>query len=328
MTQLQESVIEKAKKALNISEDTSSFNLYDQLYILRNNSHPDKYLTEGLKKEAEEKFKQLSSLLADLRLFIDREKLNKLPSELISYKEQYELINDKSRIIELEEKQQKLKEETESLKGWAEMKDGEIKKLQDYNKELHKKNINVDQDELIKMYKPTKSSQIIGFTTLLLLILNIVSNLTSLKEKLSPIFPFNPQYINIFLFGILILVVINLLLNNNKRSLVKEFSDELMSQIVITEFHDMYKREGLRYHSKYSYFTEKDVTDFIKYRYGRNKYLKSLAYYLYKTRLIEDHGNIDTLKKIFISNLFSKKLITGGEVNELNREFTIINSSR
>ena len=68
-------IIQKVKEELNIGEEISDVNLLEKfkLYIAQN--HPDKYTDDELKKEAEEKCKNLNVMYDGLKKHIEQKRL-------------------------------------------------------------------------------------------------------------------------------------------------------------------------------------------------------------------------------------------------------------
>jgi hypothetical protein len=122
MTELTTSIIQKVKDELQITEDLASTELYDLLHKYRSSQHPDKYLDDNRKKEAEEKFKNLNTLLLELSNLIEQEKQLKKPSEIIPYQKDYEIVKNKQQIINYESI-------IENLELTKRFNENEIKKL-------------------------------------------------------------------------------------------------------------------------------------------------------------------------------------------------------
>ena len=57
---LQLSIVEKVKYAVNCNSDIDEYKLLELLTKNIINTHPDKFTDENVKKQAEEKFKQLN----------------------------------------------------------------------------------------------------------------------------------------------------------------------------------------------------------------------------------------------------------------------------
>src|ERR1035437_3544506 len=290
-TEIVLSVIQKVKNALDITDDFDALTLYDLLYDARNNSHPDKY-SEETKDEAEEKFKKLNQLLNELKIYIDQERLNKKPSEITLYQDRYNLIQIKKHSIDLEEANEKQKKEIDSLKL-------KINDNIDSKEEVNLNNLKEAQSDLEKLYIPKKSKFIlISLNVVFIIFLNIATKINSLKEKLIDIFPFESKYLNFILFGILIIITINFVINRIKLHKVKRISEELISPRIIKEFYTRYKKEGPINYYKSIYFTESDVTEFIGHQYSKRRYLKSLAYYIEDIFVISDDKSINHLRDI------------------------------
>ena len=110
MTQLSISIIQKVRDELNVSSDLESTELYDLLHKYRNSQHPDKFTNEERKKEAEEKFKYLNTLLLELSNLIEQEKQQRKPSEIIPFQKDYEIVKTKQQNIIHEEEIEELKQ--------------------------------------------------------------------------------------------------------------------------------------------------------------------------------------------------------------------------
>lgn len=74
---LQLSIVEKVKSAVNCNSDIDEYKLYELLTKEIINSHPDKYINEEIKKQAEEKFKQLNELKSEFDIYIEQQRLNR-----------------------------------------------------------------------------------------------------------------------------------------------------------------------------------------------------------------------------------------------------------
>jgi hypothetical protein len=87
---LQKNPIERAKDLLGIRDEIKSPELYKKLREYRNNIHPDRFQEDEQKKQAEEKFNEIQTLLAEVFAYIQREELGATPSDLIHYKPLYD----------------------------------------------------------------------------------------------------------------------------------------------------------------------------------------------------------------------------------------------
>jgi len=159
----------------------------------------------------------------------------------------------------------------------------------------------------------------------LLLSVNIISTLNTIKSKIATILPFGTQSLNIILFSILLISIFDILIKRHKFLKIQRVSHEIISSRVIKEFHDRYVRESTEYYRSKHVFTESDVSDFIRSNYFRRRYRKSLAYYIEGLFAINSYKSSNNLRDIFINNLIVKKLIDIGGSKALDREFYIRN---
>lgn len=314
--EIQESIIEKVKTKLNISEEMDVFVLYKLLYDTRNNSHPDLY-EENLREKAKNKFQDLDQLLKELKVHLDNLKFTQTPKELAIYEKSFESVIDKSRILDLEEK-------NKSLKFSIEMKESEIKTLKETIEKLQEKHSEELNKELKELYKPKDSNfLVLGISAFLIVLVNILAQMKSLKEGLLNIFPFAIIYLNYFLFTLLVIYCIRLFVNNLKYQNVQKISEELKSSTRINDFYLRYKKNKTEYYREKEYFTEKDVEEYLKYSILDRRYQKSLFYYFESITLIRSKKSFNHLRDIFIYNLITKGFIKIGSAKRLDREFLI-----
>ena len=330
MSNIQTSIIEKVKIELNITENIDAFGLYDILFKARNISHPDLVEPE-LKKESTERFKKLNELLQELKLHLDGLKLTKSHQELVLFQNNYESIIDKSKILVLEKEKENL-----------------VLKLSDKNIEIErlKKIITKEQEDkseklntqLKNIYEPKNSSfLVLGISAFLLLFINIITQITDLKESLIKLIPINITYLNYVLFGLLVFIGLKLYFKNWKLKKIKNIAEILKSSKMISDFFRYNGKKHDDYHQK-KYFMESDLENFInnkfsnqkyygyEYRYRKNKNsikdkLKRPFVKIKSLLSINDQRSLNYLKDIFIYNLLSKGYIQFGKTDNLDREF-------
>ncbi|WP_077403943.1 hypothetical protein [Cellulophaga omnivescoria] len=330
MSNIQTSIIEKVKTELNITENVDAFGLYDILFKSRNIAHPDLVGTE-LKSEATEKFKRLNELLQELKVHLDGLKLTKSPQELVLFQNNYESVIDKSQILELEKKNKHLKLEL-SLK---EDEVDRLKKIITKSQEDKSEELNT---QLKNLYEPKNSSfLVLGISAFLLLFINIVSQITDLKESITELIPFNIVYLNYFLFGLLVFIGLKLYFKNWQLKKIRNIAEILKSSKTISDFFAYNGKEHEDYYKR-KYFLESDLENFINSRYSNQKYRgydyryrgeKSLYRYQYKRLVgnikslfsINDQKSLNYLRDIFIYNLLTKGHIRFGKTDNLDREF-------
>lgn len=123
----------RVKEFLQIDEECSLFELFERLSEYRKSIHPDKFLDEETKKEAEEKFKEAQNLWQELKRAIEREKLEKKSTEIQYYKSVYENVE---LIKELDDAKIKAGELESKLKQVTHEKDALEKELSEKQAEL------------------------------------------------------------------------------------------------------------------------------------------------------------------------------------------------
>ena len=231
MSNIQTSIIEKVKTELNITENVDAFGLYDILFKSRNIAHPDLVGAE-LKSEATEKFKRLNELLQELKVHLDGLKLTKSPQELVLFQNNYESLIDKSQILELEKKNKHLKLELS-------VKENEVDRLKRIITKSQEDKSEELNTQLKNLYEPKNSSfLVLGISAFLLLFINIVSQITDLKESITDLIPFNIVYLNYFLFGLLVFIGLKLYFKNWQLKKIRNIAEILKSSKTISEFFD------------------------------------------------------------------------------------------
>ena len=332
MSNIQISIIEKAKTELNITQDIDAFRLYEILFKIRNISHPDLFESK-LKEQATEKFTKLSEILQELKVHLDGLKFTQSPQELVLYEKNYESVIDKSLILNLEEK-------NKSLEISLSLKDSEVERLKKIITKTQEKKSEELNSELKNIYEPRNSSFLVfGISAFLLLFINIISQITTLKESVIKLIPFSIAYINYVLFGLLIMIGFKLYFKNRKLKKIKNIAEVLKSSKMISDFFRYNGKEHEDYY-KQKYFLESDLENFINDKFSKQKH-KTYSYryrgeqnvilYNYKKNIgrlkslftINDQKSLNYLRDIFIYNLLSKGYIRFGETNNLDREFIV-----
>lgn len=330
MNDIQISIIEKVKTELKITEEIDAFGLYEILYKARNITYPD-LVEPKLQEEANTRFIKLNALLDELKTYLDGLKLSKSPKDLIVYEKNYQSIIDKSLILNLENKNKMLEYSISS----KEIEIERLKRIITKSQEDKSEELN---SELKNLYEPKNSSfLVLGISTFLLLFINIISQIKTLKESIIELIPFNIVYLNYALFGLLILIGFKLYFKNWKLKKIKNIAEILKSSKTISDF---FKYKGKEHddYFKRKYFLESDLENFINTKFSKEKYQgyeytyrgnKSLIKYNFK-RLegnfkslftINDQKSLNYLRDIFIYNLLIKGHIKFGKTINLDREF-------
>lgn len=314
MEELTTSIIQTVKDELQESGDITSTELYDLLYKYRNSQHPDKFFDEERKKDAEEKFKKLDSLLVKLAKYIEQEKQQKKPSEMILYEKEYEIVKNKQEIINYEAI-------IKNLQFTKEMGEREIIELKKQILQLQGDKVDEKTDDLIKHYKPSKNSLLSqGITFVLTLIIGAVTKIDDVAKILSKYFPFDLMYLNYFIFGILIFIPIRFVKMYFEEGQIENTAKRIRTPLFSSKFLKYITDKGIK-----DTFLEMDVYEFLSIELApRNFFTK-----LFRTNIFDlyNEATIDSLKDIFIYNLLNKQLISISSAEQLDRKFKIVKTS-
>lgn len=313
MKGLTTSIIQKVKDELGITEDLPSIELYDLLHKHRNLQHPDKFADEERKKDAEEKFKRLNELLNELSKYIELEKQQKKPSDIIPYQKDYEIVKSKQQAIDYEAK---IKE----LQLINDYKDREIKTLRKEIASLQKDKVEEKTNDLIKHYKPSKKSLISqGIAFLVALVVGVLTKIDEVAIVLSKYFPFDPIYLNYFIFGILVFIPLRFITQYFLENKIDKAAKRIRTPLFNKKFLNYLSEKDIK-----DYFTEMNVYDFLQTEFAsKNSFSKTVRKYIYN---VYSETSINSLKDIFIFNLLSKQLITISDADQLDRKFRIAKS--
>ena len=311
MTELNKSIIQKVKDELGITDDLSSTELYDLLHKYRSSQHPDKFTDDTRKKEAEEKFKNLNTLLQELASYIEIEKLQKKPSEIIPFQKDFDLVKSKQENVNLEEtiKDLELTIRVDKIK---------IENLKKELARLRSEKVDKKTKELIKLYKPTKKNLFaLGITFFLTFIVGILTKIEEIAAIISKYSPFNEKILNYIIFGILILIPMKYLKMVYEESRIQKLSNKIKTPLFINKFYKYLNDSNVT-----ESFTEMNVYDYLTNQLVPknkiSKFVNSKIFHLY------NEITIDSLKDIFIYNLINKQLINISTAEKLDRTFKIV----
>ncbi len=311
MTGVTTSIVQKVKDELQVSDDLIPTELYDLLHKYRSSQHPDKFMDEERKKEAEEKFKRLNSLLLELANFIEQEKQQKKPSEIIPYQKDYEIVKTKQQIINYEAT-------ISDLQFINRMNEGEIKTLKRQILKLQGDKADEKTTDLIKHYKPSKRSLLSqGVTFLLTLTIGVLTKVEEVANILTKYFPFDPAYLNSIIFAVLVFIPVRFAKMYVEEGQIENTAKRIRTPLFINKFLNYLKNKGAK-----DTFTEMNVYDFLS---------SELAPKTFLTRFLQvnifvfyNETTIDSLKDIFIYNLLNKQLISISSAEQLDRKFKIL----
>jgi hypothetical protein len=309
---LKNDIVSEVKEFLELEEDLSPSELFKRLREYRNELHPDNFVDDSTKIEAEYKFKDAQNLLDKLFKYLEKEKLNTSSSSIQVYKpiydhvelqHKYDLL--KVKISEYEELNAKLLQENNDLRA-------------DLNRKTNEELKN-DIKELEANYKPTRKNIIsVGISfilTSLVMVLTKVEEVSILIKKYSPI---NETYINTIIFILFVMIVIDSIKKYVEHKIIERRIEEINSSAIISKFIEYLKGEEMLPSWGTKKFREIHVHNFLSLHFYSNlKWLSKIGFTVYQIQ------TIDKLKNIFIGNLLNKRLIEISHANLLDRNFII-----
>lgn len=309
---IQTSIVQRVKNALNIKGQCGTNELYNALREYRNQIHPDKYTDPKAKEIAEAKFKETQEMLSELIQFIQNEEISKTPKGLALYKQDYQYVL-------LQHQFDVAKEEIDSLKTQLEWREREKEELRRELQIKEDARFAIERNKLERMYKPTKINWAsLGITFILTSVMAAMSKVEEISEIIISYSPLSQNIINIILFIIFISMLLLTIKGYIENRLLRDQVDKICSSNTANEF-----MRYLSYNNKWKEkekkrFNESDVLKFINYRIPKWKLILSRVFFsLYNPNTLE------LLKNCFINQLLQKHLIEVSYARELDRTFTI-----
>ena len=311
--ELQKNPVERAKDLLNIKGEIKSHDIYKKLREYRNNIHPDRFQDEKQKSQAEEKFKEIQTLISELAAHVQQEELTATPSDLTVYKPFYDNVYFQQRLDQSQERIEQLELQLKFLR----------EKNQSLSKELEAK---VDKTLLQEMkeiegnykisYKNLKPIGAIFLLTSLVAIMSKIEEVSIFIGKYAPVSQHTIDVSLFIIFSFLLFLVVKQVVE------YKLFSFSVSRHCSSKSTADFMEFLADRYNSEVEdikTFSEKDAFDYIAGKSSRWK--RGLAYL--GVRLFHS-DTCDNIKKYFINNLLHKKLIEVAEAKNLDRLFKIL----
>lgn len=313
MTEITTSIIQKVKDELKITDELSSTELYDLLHKHRTNNHPDKFPNEEVKKEAEEKFKVVNSLLKELEIFIQKEALNKKPSELVIYQD-YEIVKLKQANVILEN-------QIASLNSTIESNERQIKNLTNAINKVRSTAVEEKTADLINLYKPSRQNLFsLGIGFFLTFIIGIITRIDEVAILIKKYSPLEPKIFNSIVFTLLVFIPLLYIKMIYEQSKVEYAAKRIKTPLLVNRFVEYLENAGTS-----DSFTEMQVYDFLYKELIPKNFLA--RYFFSKIIHIYSETTIDSLKDIFIYNLLNRQLINISIADKLDRKFKIVKSS-
>lgn len=312
--ELQRSLQERAKAFLQVEGEHSLFELTELLRQYRNDTHPDRYQDQELKNQAEARFKDAQTLLAESEKQMEVERFNRKPTELTLYRPLYDAVKLQSELDktkkELEDAKYELASERESCNALTK----ELQTKQDDS-------LNNEIQHLQSIYRPSmRKYASIGMAILLSGALSVMSQMEKVSGVLQKYSPFDKQYISTGLFICLILFLAAMLRKMWEREYIKRKSEEVCSPKCAGDFME-YLRVTRTSGAPIVEFSEVEVFEFIA---GDKQRLKSVVTFL--GFQIFRRETVNRLKDIFIHSLLNKKLVEISRAEKMQRYFSITSS--
>jgi hypothetical protein len=312
--ELQKTLPERAKEFLQVDGEHSLFELADLLRQYRTEIHPDRFQDAELKKQADERFKNVQTLLGELERQMEVERINQKPADLAIYKPLYDTAKIQS---ELDKTKMELEDAKNELASARESRDALSNQLQSKKDD----SLNNEIEHLQSLYRPsTRKYASIGLAILLSGALGVMSQMEKVSGVLEKYSPFGKQYISTGLFICLVLFLAAMLQKMWEREYIKRKSEEVCSPKCASEFMEYLDKRTTSLHGQ-SIFSEVDAFDFIA---GDNQRLKRfIAYFGFQ---IFRRDTTNRLKDIFIHSLLNKRLVEFSKAEKLQRHFKITNA--
>jgi hypothetical protein len=305
-------LLQHAKEILCVDGECSIFELHERLRAFRNDTHPDKFQDEQLKKDAEARFKDVQSLLDEFDKLVQLDRFKRKSSELAVYKPLYDT-------VQLSSDLDKAKTEIEGLK--TELKN-EKELTDDLKKQLVKKedeSLKNEIEHLKSLYKasPQKYATL-GLGVVLTGALLVMSRIEAVWQELTKYSPFSEKNTKLYLFIIFLTFLGVTLRKLWEHGYIKWKSEAICSPRCAATFMD-YLKQFRGANAPICEFSESESFSYIK---GQNGILKRCCRLLgFK---IHREDTIAQLNNIFLQNLLNKRLIEISNAEDFQRHFTIL----
>lgn len=286
-------LIGKCKRILGIeNDDIPEITIYKLLEKLRNRFHPDLTINQEMKNEYQEKFKEINSLLVELgNNLSSKNDVALFNNNILSL--ELDIINEKNKNINLNDKIIAQNTDIEILKRELENKNNEINKLN--NKKVIETKSKIVFEHTVSN-KPVYTGM--GITFLVGIIINLLDQFEKISKSFYNMFNLD---INLFLLICLIMFIIYYSYNQMKKSILNGIIIKIISNSSLREFEDYINIKG-----RTNSFNEFLVEKFIKHTFSSSNFLRRSLYIALgfnKDYLVND------LKDVFIQNLLSRNII-------------------
>jgi hypothetical protein len=310
MNDLQISIIQEVKNFLDIKDIEDPMELQKILYDYRNSVHPDKIQNEELKEDAEEQFKISNDLFQKLWRYIQEAKKLKKKSDLILYKNDYELLDIKQNLIMKDDKIKNLKDKINDNMN-------EIADLKTQIDKLKKETLDEETDRLVALYKPSTGSLVTwGITFILSVLIVLLSKIDQIADILKSYPIFEQLLLNYLMWMTFAIITFWIIIKYFKKNIFINLS---------------YKVKGINFIKKYSTSQYADYWDIKETKIfngiqdqlvPKNRFAKFFTTKIFK---IYDDNSLEVLKNIFIYNLINKGFLKIANTDKLDRIFKYVN---
>jgi hypothetical protein len=310
MNDLQISIIQEVKNFLDIKDIEDPMELQKILYDYRNSVHPDKIQNEELKEDAEEQFKISNDLFQKLWRYIQEQKKFNKKSDLILYKNDYELLDIKQNLIMKDDKIKNLKDKINDNMN-------EIADLKTQIDKLKKETLDEETDRLVALYKPSTGSLVTwGITFILSVLIVLLSKIDQIADILKSYPIFEQLLLNYLMWMTFAIITFWIIIKYFKKNIFINLS---------------YKVKGINFIKKYSTSQYADYWDIKETKIfngiqdqlvPKNRFAKFFTTKIFK---IYDDNSLEVLKNIFIYNLINKGFLKIANTDKLDRIFKYVN---
>ena len=310
--QIDKSIIQRTKDALQIVDELSSIELLKIIKDYRKKFHPDRFTDKNAREKADEKFKYFGGLIDELKQYIENEKLQRGAKELALFEPLYNNVY-------LQNKLDEAKEKIEDLNGKIDALNRENKELSISLEKKRNKALEEENDLLKQLYKPSNQKLAsLGILFLLSSSFAVMSKIEEVSSLIKKYSPFPEMLLNNIIFGLFIFMLLLVVKQYFENRIISLKVSEVCSPKFSNEFWAYLNAIKEWEEDKTKDFTEEDVFYFIHSK--NSKFKKILATLGFRLCQVETS---DRLKNFVINTLLNKKLIEISFAKGLDRTFTI-----
>ena len=302
-------IIQKVKEELNIVEEISDVDLLVSFKLYIASNHPDKYTDKQLKKEAEEKCKNLNVLYDELKKYIEQKRLKEKalvgynPEDIVKFDYINEVDAKDKEITRLKNNnllfEMKLEDANNNIRQLNEKLEGVLASKSDENKQSIK-----------EIYRPRKPINVAGIAVFVASICAVIPQCQELLESLN----LPAVFISWLLIGVSSLWILSWM-----RSLVVEKIVDSVESYILTSPVDnelkLHYRETYNSKDYERYFTDVDMSEYVRKLLSKRSRKYIILYDMNKT--------VRLMTEQILLELDRKKLIKSVESDEFTKIFVL-----